>query len=361
MPRLFAFVVLFFGTYALASDHRSRDGAPRVEAACADDATLTAWCDIKNPEDLALTPDGDFLLTTAFGGLPVPVASKMMLVDLRTMKKSEIEIVLGAGRWGDPKCTRTTTDFSTHGLDVVKRADDKYMVAVTNHLPTETVELFELLPRDGSWYLRWRGCVGAPLLEAGARYPLFNDVALKRDGSFYVTEMYNGKMPFPELLQAGRDGKNTGQVWFWSPDSGLSALTGSDGGFPNGIAINAAENTLYVNYWFSGKTVKIDIASGQIEATHLAGRADNLTIANGSLYAAKHDMSIDEYVTNCGGDTVNCFLPFTIYELDMATLAEKNVWQFDSKAFGFATVALPVDGRMWLGSAHSDRLAAFAY
>ena len=56
--------------------------------------------------------------------------------------------------------------------------------------------------------------------------------------------------------------------------------------------INDAEDTLYVNYWFSGKTNKLDVGSGTVLATHFGGRADNLTMTQGSVWAAKHDMTV---------------------------------------------------------------------
>ena len=63
------------------------------------------------------------------------------LIDLRGMEKRDIDVVLAANTWGSADCTRTTTDFSTHGLDIVLRRDGRHMVAMTNHLPSETVEL----------------------------------------------------------------------------------------------------------------------------------------------------------------------------------------------------------------------------
>ena len=102
---------------------------------------------------------------------------------------------------------------------------------------------------------------------------MFNDVALTSDGAFYVTEMYNRMMAFDELIAAGIAGENTGVVWSWSARDGFQVVTGSQGSFPNGIVINPAEDTLFVNYWVSGETTKLDLASGAVVATHRGGRA----------------------------------------------------------------------------------------
>ena len=293
-------------------------------APCGVDEFFSVWCGYKNPEDLALTPDGNFLLATGFGGIPESVLNQMSIIELSTMQHHPVEILLAENLWGDPNCERTTLDLSSHGLDVKERSDGRYMVAVTNHLPRETVEFFELLPTEKTWEFIWRGCVESPVIESGARRPMFNDVALTANGEFYTTEMYNIKMPFEQLIAAGLEGKDTGVVWYWTADNGFTPVAGSSGSFPNGIAINEAEDILYVNYWFSGLTIKLDINSGEVLANHQGGRADNLTLVDGAVWAAKHDMTIMEYVEGCPADSINCFLPFSIYELALEDLSERN-------------------------------------
>ncbi len=337
----------------------SQPPALAVTEPCAADGTFMVWCGYKNPEDLALTPDNKFLLATGFGGIPESTLNEMSIIELSTMQHGAVDIELAENTWGDASCQRSTLDFSTHGLDIKQRTDGSYMVAVTNHLPDETVELFELFSDGASWQLVWRGCVQSPVIESGARLPMFNDVALTSDGAFYVTEMYNRMMPFDELIAAGVAGENTGVVWSWSADDGFQVVAGSQGSFPNGIVMNPAEDTLFVNYWFSGETTKLDLASGEVLSTHQGGRADNLTFAEGSVWAAKHDMTIMEYVEGCPPDATNCFLPFSVYELDPDDLSEKNSWRFDSAVFGFGTVATPVKESIWFGSAHGDRVARY--
>lgn len=361
----FVAVAAVFGLIGGCSD--PSDSKPEVksrltaEAAviepCAADESLSVWCGYKNPEDLALTPDGDFLLATGFGGLPDPVLNEMSIIKLSTMQHSAVEIVLAENVWGDPSCERTTLDLSSHGLDIKQRSDGTNMVAITNHLPKETVELFELLPTETSWQLIWRGCAESPVIESGARQPMFNDVALTADGKFYTTEMYNIMTPFEQVAAAGAEGKDTGAVWYWTADSGFAPVAGSSGSFPNGIVINDAEDTLYVNYWFSGVTIKLDIKSGEVLAEHQGGRADNLTLDKGSVWAAKHDMTFTEYAEGCPADSVNCFLPFSVYELDLNDLTEKNAWSFNSEIFGMGTVATPAGDAVWSGTAHGDRVA----
>ena len=357
------YCLLVFGVVILSgcseeAIHDETSSSVQLEEPCAKDDVLTAWCGFKNPEDLAVTPDNQFLIATGFGGLPDSYVNEIVIIDLATMKKAPAEIVLADNIWGDPSCTRETLELSTHGLDIVQRNDGVSMLAVTNHLPRETIEFFELLPNGGGWQLNWKGCVDSPVLNGGARQPMFNDVALTKSGNFYATEMYNGKVPFEEVVNAGVAKEDSGQVWFWSAANGFGPIPNTEGGFPNGIVVGPGEETLFFNFWFTGETIKFDLETEEVLAKHFGGMADNLTISENSLWTIKHDMSLTEFFDKCG-DTINCFLPFSVYELDFEDLKEKNMWNFDSSAFGFGTVATPVAGKVWLGSANGDRVASF--
>ncbi len=357
------YCLLVFGVVILSgcseeAIHDETSSSVQLEEPCAKDDVLTAWCGFKNPEDLAVTPDNQFLIATGFGGLPDSYVNEIVIIDLATMKKAPAEIVLADNIWGDPSCTRETLELSTHGLDIVQRNDGVSMLAVTNHLPRETIEFFELLPNGGGWQLNWKGCVDSPVLNGGARQPMFNDVALTKSGNFYATEMYNGKVPFEEVVNAGVAKEDSGQVWFWSAANGFGPIPNTEGGFPNGIVVGPGEATLFFNFWFTGETIKFDLETEEVLAKHFGGMADNLTISENSLWTIKHDMTLTEFFDKCG-DTINCFLPFSVYELDFEDLKEKNMWNFDSSAFGFGTVATPVAGKVWLGSANGDRVASF--
>ena len=53
-------------------------------------------------------------------------------------------IQLGLNVWGDPRCQRKDKRFGPHGIDLNKRYDGSYQLAVVNHFPEESVEFFEL-------------------------------------------------------------------------------------------------------------------------------------------------------------------------------------------------------------------------
>ena len=183
-------------------------------------------------------------------------------------------------------------------------------------------------------------------------------MALKTDGSFYITHMYDFDSSQWAIAFASLIKNPTGEVYFWNVDEVFSSVTNTTGSFPNGIDLDVNEENLYINYWFSGKTIKFDLRSAQTLAVHTGGRADNLTLSNGSLWAAKHDMSLTDFFEKCPPETTNCFLPFSIHKFD-SDLNELKTWSFESSTFGFATVATPVGENVWIGTAHGDRIASF--
>ncbi len=327
---------------------------PAVVSSCPSDEKLTTYCGFQNPEDLALTPDGGYLVVTGYGGLPpASVPGTLYLFDLATETAIEPQINLAENTWGDPACARDTTVFSPHGLSLVQRSDERYELAITNHLPRETIELFELaFDKDSTWSLTWRGCVDA------APNAAFNDVTLTRGGTFYASSMFDLDLPLEELMAAGAQRADTGSVWHWRGEAGYEELPGTNGSFPNGLDLTEDESALYINYWISRKTVKYNLATSQVEYTHEAGAPDNLTVVGGDIWVANHDHTLEEAAL-CTPEMTQCLLPFTIHVLSGEDLSVKQAWSFNSQAFGVATVAIPVGDNVWLGTHHGDRMASF--
>lgn len=327
---------------------------PAEVSSCPSDDKLTTFCGFQNPEDLALTPDGAFLVATGYGGLPPASApGKLYLFNLATEEAIEAPVTMAENTWGDPACKRDTPVFSPHGLSLVQRTDEKYELAITNHLPRESVELFELAyEKDTTWSLIWRGCVDAPPNR------LFNDVTLKRDGTFYASSMYDADITPEDFGPIAATASDTGSIWQWLGGSAYEMLPGTNGSFPNGLDLADDETALYINYWISKKTIKYNLATGQVEHTHEAGSPDNLTVIDGDIWVANHDHTFEESAL-CTPDVAQCPLPFTIHVLDGADLTVKQKWSFNSEAFGVATVAIPAGDNVWLGTHHGDRMARF--
>ena len=90
--------------------------------------------------------------------------------------------------------------------DLVMRNDQQYQIGVISHYPKETIEMFELVNKNNEWGMIWRGCINVP-----EKY-YFNDISLKKDGTFYASHMYGRDITLSRWLIAALLKKNTGYL-----------------------------------------------------------------------------------------------------------------------------------------------------
>ena len=316
---------------------------------------ISAHCGYQNPEDLVLTPDGALLLVSEMGEFMMDTPGALSTLSLASGDRASIEIDWSAegDRWGDPACPAPDIPaFSPHGIDLITRADGRHQLLVVNHGLREAVEFFELIDNDDAWQLAWRGCALPP------GDPFINDVAALQDGGFFLTHMWDKRQSLEAVGARLLNGEATGWVWEWQDDTGFSKVPGSDQLMPNGIAVDAANEKLFVNVYFGNKTVRIDRASGTVDGEFEVRQPDNITVdADGTLWVASHRH--DALGQSCAAVTEGpCLLPYEIVRADADTLETEVVVQGDGAPMGYTTVALRVDDRLYMGSAHGDRVAS---
>ena len=333
---------------------------------CQSDDTLTVYCDFQNPEDLAVLPDGRHILVSEFGAIiplsPVNVRGNLSLLDTTDGTKKNIEIEMSDNVWGDPECERENMILSPHGIDINQRLDGSYQLAIVNHMPTETIELFELIEINDAWSLRWKGCVDAP------EHGYFNDVALMSNGSFYVSQMYDKNISLLMLAVLDTTKEDTGYVYHWTRQNGFERLINTDGAFPNGVELSNDESNLFINYAFGNKISKYNLSSKTIEASfNMNGIPDNITIDGDYLWVGTQDYSGLDSLIYCGvfaKDTFEdpminqCPLPFAAYHLKQSDLSLVNSYKYSNTVMGTVTVALSVNGQLYFGTYHGDRIAS---
>ena len=333
---------------------------------CQSDDTLTVYCDFQNPEDLAVLPDGRHILVSEFGAIiplsPVNVRGNLSLLDTTDGTKKNIEIEMSDNVWGDPECERENMILSPHGIDINQRLDGSYQLAIVNHMPTETIELFELIEINDAWSLRWKGCVDAPV------HGYFNDVALMSNGSFYVSQMYDKNISLLMLAVLDTTKEDTGYVYHWTRQNGFERLINTDGAFPNGVELSNDESNLFINYAFGNKISKYNLSSKTIEASfNMNGIPDNITIDGDYLWVGTQDYSGLDSLIYCGvfaKDTFEdpminqCPLPFAAYHLKQSDLSLVNSYKYSNTVMGTVTVALLVNGQLYFGTYHGDRIAS---
>ena len=316
---------------------------------CSNSQVLTVYCITSNPEDLALTPDNQSLIVSEFGGIRPYEESQegsFSIFDLTTSSIKEMPIIMGLNVWGKPQCQRDSDTFGPHGIDLNKRDDGSYQLAVVNHYPTETIEFFELR-KDDQWSLIWKGCVNVP-----EKY-YFNDIALESDGSFYVTHMYPREITITAWLNAALFKYSTGLVLFWSHNK-FEELEFTKAGQPNGIVKSG--NTLYVANNLSDSITGYDLVEQQEIAHFHINSPDNLILQDDSIWVTSLEHEAVD-VLSCPSE--QCSLPFNVYSLSSQDLKLQKVYSFNEDVMGLPTVALPVDDKIWMGSFRLDRLVNF--
>lgn len=317
---------------------------------------MTPYCEFKNPEDLVIVPGGEKLLVSEMGEFMLDTPGSLSLFDLARGEKQSIKIDwLNKGEvWGEKGCPAPNADlFSPHGIDLMTRLDGQHQLLVVNHGGREAVEFFSLTKPLNQWQLEWKGCARPP------GDPFINDVAGLADGGFLVTHMWNKSQPFEEVVTQLRAGEPTGWVWEWQDGQGFSKLPGSTELMPNGIVVSKDNQKVFINIYMANKTIKIDRATGELEGEFAVQQPDNITMdEEGNLWVAshKHDPINETCEDVIAGP---CLLPFEIVKADAESMESEVVLSHNGAPMGYSTVALKVGDKIFMGSAHGDRIVSF--
>lgn len=319
---------------------------------CQRRAAMDPYCGYQNPEDLVHLPGSSYLIVSEMGEFMADAPGALSLLNLITGQREPLAIDWAgdAQNWGDAECAKpNVAAFSPHGIDLVQRDDGDLSLLVVNHGGREAVEFFSVA---ASGDLAWRGCAIPP------GDPFINDVAGRKDGGFYVTHMWDKTASFEATVAKLSNGEPTGWVWSWTADGGFVRLAESDDLMPNGIALSGDHSTLYVNVYMGNKTYALDLAEEKRIAEIQLRQPDNVTIDDeGFLWIASHQH--DPIGQTCAQVTDGpCLLPFKIYKVDPTAFSTETVLDHNGSPMGFATVALKVDDRLYLGSAHGDRVVS---
>ena len=319
---------------------------------CESNEELNVYCNFMNPEDLALTPDGKFLIVSEFGGMAPLVemtSGNLSFFNIEEKTKVNVNIAFAENDWGSDNCFRDPNiPFGPHGIDLVQREDGKFQLAVVSHHPKESVEMFELRQKDG-WMLEWRGCV-----DVDGQY-YFNDVSLDTSGDFYASHMFDSDFSLARALLNVFVKSNTGMVIKWNQNKNFEELHYTAGSFPNGIALDQNNNNLIVNYNLGDKTILFDLNSKESLGVYEYNSPDNVIIKDGFAWVTNHDHTVIQSL-GCT-DRINCTLPFSVNKLSLLDLSLIDSYKFESINMGVGTVGLPHNKSLWIGSYKSDRLA----
>jgi len=347
-------LVVFIGAGVIASLAFGNDTEPAPNCDIVDG--IVSICGLEKPEDLIVAPNRRDII---FG----QYSENGSLAILDTVKGSVHKLYPGSTSriarsdfWGAPTCMTPSKTFQPHGIDLSQRSDGRWQLLVVNHGGRESVEFFELqLSKHDSTQLVWRGCAEAP--EQGS----FNDVAALPDGGFLVTHMADKDSEMWQLFLS-LFGVDSGFVYRWDQAKGYYPIVGTEGKMPNGVAVSPDGTTFFVNQYFDNELRKYDLATGDLLGAVSVEKPDNLSWnPQGRLYVASQHASLLELIKSVNTKTaVPSLLPFSIYEVDPQTMQKKRVVERKGKPMGAGTVAVEVDGYLYIGSYLGDRMIKVA-
>lgn len=298
-------------------------------------------CDQSHPEDLAILPDGQWVIASGMGDkggirlINVRDSTSTMLFPAASAKAR-----LDTRRYQScpgPIDSAGQAIFQAHGIYLLPGRNSVHRLFVVHHGSRESIEVFEVDASAGRPTLTWVGCVVAP------EGPGLNAVVGLSNGGFLVTN-FHPRGDRPAWLAKARAGENTGEVWEWHPASGWMVVPESQAPGPNGLEISKDGKWLYIGVWGTQSVTRLSRGNTPVkkDSVVVGFRVDNLRWApDGSILAAGQ-----------GDKSAN------VTKVDPNTLKFEDVVRYpDSDVFRTGTTAIQVRNEIWLGSVASDRIA----
>ncbi len=330
-------------------------GAPLITS-CEPADGLTPDCRFQNPEDLVVSPQGQFILVSQMGDMEGDLPGNLVALAPATGDILALfpvaDSVQPARGWGDAAC-RPPEIYSPHGIDLEQLDSGVHALYAINHAGRESVEMFEVLEDDQSVELIWRGCVLAP------EHGYFNDLVILRNGDFWISQMFpRHANVIWAALRMQFTSYAPGYAYHWSPTGGFVRLPGTDAKFANGIEKSPDERHVFLNSYFGNELIKVDTTTGSRLGSVSVASPDNLSWSpTGELLVASHHASIPEMLACMDIDEGNCGFRFQIVAVNPDTLDARVLLDHEGPPMGAATVALPFGDSVYLGTFAGDRIA----
>jgi hypothetical protein len=245
-----------------------------------------------------------------------------------------------------------TGGFAPHGINIERLPDGSYNVLSVNHRSRESIEFFHMIQDGAAPRAVWTGCVVLPAGSSG------NSVTAIPGGGLIVTDFIH--KPNPRFLQDMENGTETGGVLKWMPGAGWSQFTPIKMSGANGAVVTADGKWVLISEWSDYKIWKFPM-EGDIppQSIHLNFLPDNLRITDrGSILIAGQNADPINVMT-CRGKHVTCQAPFTVLEMDPATMTTHVLVQGGDDNFGGATGAAMVGSSLWISSYYSGKVVQY--
>jgi hypothetical protein len=316
---------------------------------------------VQNPEDFAVIPGTEWVVTAAKSGAIFEEA-RSFFVNLRTHEvrpayPENCVFDLDHERFGEISPPEAV---HFHGLDVVRGADGVLTLYQVSHplssgprkgAGRESVEIFEIVVGAEGPSLVWRGAVVAPSFVNG------NEVCALPEGGFALTNFALGAM-FSLVAAKG----SSGHILEWRDrDSGWRIVEGTDVNAPNGAAISPDEAYYFIASWATQQVHRVSRENphGDRVTIDTGILNDNITwTPDGRLLVAGPATSAD-YVFECMAKGTKPQASFRAIKFDPVTM-ETQILVEDQIPDFFATTAVQISEReVWVSGHPGDRLLVY--
>jgi hypothetical protein len=313
-------------------------------------------CGATNAEDLVLVPGTGWIIASA-----MEAGAGFHLIDSATGEGSTLATQARHDASMYPQCAAppVAAEFESHGLNIRAAGEGRATLYAVGHGTREAVEVFDVDARGRRPVLTWKGCVAMPEGLAA------NSVASLADGTLLATVLF---MPGTEFADAVVDKKPTGAVFEWSPgDSGFTKIEGSELPANNGIDVSADGREIYV----ASSGFQTIVAFSNTNPTRQLRTTGPLPITPDNVHMGPDGRLLTAGMKNdvpeCGGPPgpahsieilAACPRGTIAIEIDPATMDDRVLFETPAlDQFSNATMILPANGRYWIGTFSSDRIA----
>lgn len=311
-------------------------GCAAVPGGCALGPCTGEWCGFDRPEDIADTGGTPFLVVAEHSGLVV--------IDSRTGSRADVARDASAQACGEGKAGGIGLRRREDGIDVarvVRGASSAIEIAHVANFSSPVAEQVACIPVPERYFL--------------------NDVAFAADGSLLATHMFDTSAERSVREERLARQIASGFLLRWSADTGWHAMPDTDGVFLNGVDVDANSGVTYLSDTY-GRTLRRFAPDGEVQEIALDMQPDNVTAIDDQRAIVAGGTGVPRASTrNCETlDEKGCAFPSAAMLVDFETGSVTPLVVSDGRETQGFSVAVRKAGRIWLGSAFSDRLVVAA-
>jgi hypothetical protein len=325
-----------------------------AQPSCEPAGDIQFVCGPVNAEDLVLVPGTSWIVASGMAA-----GAGFYLIDAASGEYEALATEARHDASTYPQCTTppAPAELESHGLHIRAAGEGLATLHVVGHGAREAIEVFDVDARGARPALTWKGCVPMPDGLAA------NSVAAFADGSIVATVLFLGGTTFADSVAM----RPTGAVFEWSPgDPGFAQIEGTELPANNGIEVSADGSEIYV----ASSGFQTIVAFSNTNPARRLRSTEQLPITPDNVHMGPDGQLLTAGMKNdvpeCGGPPgpehsieilASCPRGTIAIAVDPATMESRLLFEtpaFDE--FSNATMVLPADGRLWVGTFSGNRI-----